>query len=464
MTWGGEATFEVSSSDPPAAPDYVDLTDYVRPQSQMIELNIGRQTQLTEVQPSQLTLQLSNADERFTFGNPSSPYAAWWEPGRLCRLRESVGGQETILFTGYLETPTETVMSDAVNHRWVSISAMDRLARLERTPAFLTTLAEYIRYNGGSSLVAYWPLADPIGSTVAAEASGGSPLARSPLGFTHFGTLDTSVPMFRPGEEIGPAGDDASYLVLTPHVDEVQAGTVARMRSGHTLSVPATGLVAMSVWVLHESLPTPGNSLVAGLTDATSTNVLGLYYSTSGGWDSLAVNASGSDSNTPTFAAKTSGWQLATVWIDGASGDCGIWIDDETPVTGNVGGAGSGTFTLAHVSGYYTPVSVGHLQVYAGTTLSFTYTMHVAQYLAGFTGLERQSTGTRVRTILDYAGIPASEIGQIDDGVTVMSIAQLAEKNPLTALREAERTEQGLLYVDGSGLINFADRRRLYNI
>jgi len=45
-----------------------------------------------------------------------------------------------------------------------------------------------------------------------------------------------------------------------------------------------------------------------------------------------------------------------------------------------------------------------------------------------------------------------------------MQAATLAGDTPLTAMRDAERTEQGLLYVDGSGNLIFKDRRTLYNI
>ena len=104
-----------------------------------------------------------------------------------------------------------------------------------------------------------------------------------------------------------------------------------------------------------------------------------------------------------------------------------------------------------------------YMQVYVGT--AFNRAAHLAQYQMGLTGLEAQTTGARVDTILQYAGVPGSDyLATTDTGTSIMQRATLLGKDPLTALREAETTEQGLLYVDGSGQTHFADRRTLYGI
>jgi hypothetical protein len=82
----------------------------------------------------------------------------------------------------------------------------------------------------------------------------------------------------------------------------------------------------------------------------------------------------------------------------------------------------------------------------------------------GLFGLERQSTGERIRTILQYAGVDPSELGRIDNGASLMQVARMAGRGPMDLVAEAVATEQGEFYADGSGLPVFTGRVRLYNI
>jgi hypothetical protein len=229
-----------------------------------------------------------------------------------------------------------------------------------------------------------------------------------------------------------------------------------------TLSIPASGFVAMSMWLFHDQENGGGGQVALLYEPTTGANIINLSYIV-GGWDLSVTNISGSASITiTTRVAKSHQWQLVTAWLDNATGNFGLWVDRNVDTSVVAAGA-SGTWTYFQAVASYASVAVGHVQIYSGTPAVFTNAMHLAQYQTGLTGLERQTTGERIATIASYAGVRGGEMN-IDTGTSVMQRAALAGQTPLDAMRDAERTEQGLLYVDGSGTLTFKDRRSLYNI
>lgn len=456
MTWENRLTFEVSSADPDSAtPVWVDFTLRVRDVVQVLEWAVGRQNDLDQTEPSQLTLVLENADDALSYGNTSSPYAAWWGPGRKCRLRETIGTTTIDQMVGYLQFPDELLVTAEVEQR-VTVSIVDELARLRTAPMFVSTLSAYIRSNGGSALKAYWPLSDAEGSTTAAEnlGLGVAPLLRETLGGG--ATDDTSLPLWQPGTRQGPPGDDASYLTLNPTTLVGSPVTIPRMANRNLTNISmALPMVAVSLWVY----ATGNGGQIVVLRDDFIANTLQLGYGVLG-WGLTASNAGGSTFVQIPAATKTAGWAFVTAMMDNTTGAVALWVDRLT-ATGTTGGPSSGSMVSVTVDGRYASVAVGGLQIYNGNLADFDNTAHVNQFLAGFTGLERQTTGERIRTILGYAGI--TDTTAIDPGQTVMQVASLAGQTPEEAMRDAERTEQGLLYVR-AGQIVFKDRRTLYNI
>src|SRR5262249_52095047 len=107
--------------------------------------------------------------------------------------------------------------------------------------------------------------------------------------------------------------------------------------------------------------------------------------------------------------------------------------------------------------------AVAHVQVYLGPPTAWGRTQFLAQAAMAFTGLERQRTDDRIRTLAHYAGIPDGEL-QLDVGVDYVQKASLAGLSPLAAMRSAVETERGGLFVNGGGQLIFHNRQRTYNI
>lgn len=461
MTWENRIVFEVSSAEPDAeVPVWVDLSLRILDDLQAVRLQIGRQNDLEQAEPARLDLLLNNADDALTFGNTLSPYAAWWGPGRKCRLRDTVSGALLTLFTGYIEVPDEAIITAGIEAR-VAISAMDRLGRLADSPRFVSTLTEYIRFAGGAALKAYWPLNDASGATTGASLVAGVGPMLQVVNYNDTPHQDQLLW----GERTGPIGDDAAYVQLNPTAAVIAAGVGGPriVRRDFNVSLNAGQVVAIAGWV-YMPVGSVGDQVLVSHPNNSADPTFQFTASVTGGWTLLVSTSAGSVS--PTLpATKTDSWQMFGGLLNVTSGAITFFVGDQT-TTANLAGASSGTFQeVALASAGETGYSFGHIQFYAGDPGQLNQAFFTAQYQMGLLGLERQPTGERVRTIAQYAGLPNVDTANtIDTGASIMRRAELAGKDPLTAMREAETTEQGLLSTDPDGRLVFRDRRTLYNI
>jgi hypothetical protein len=109
--------------------------------------------------------------------------------------------------------------------------------------------------------------------------------------------------------------------------------------------------------------------------------------------------------------------------------------------------------------------ALGHVQVYVSlSNTTFGAATQQAQVTAARTALSGQYTGQRITTLARYAGIPASQLTNVDNGIALMSAASLAGQSPYAEMKRAETTEQGRLRADGRGQIVFDDRLARYNV
>ncbi len=466
MTWEGRLTFEVSSADPDSAsPVWVDLTARIRDVVSPIQLTIGRATELDQTEPAQLTVVLDNADGALTFGNTTSPYAAWWGPGRRCRLRERVTSAVTQdRFVGFIQMPTETITTDGVENR-VTISAIDRLGRLDNGDAFVSTLAAHIVGTNRGSLMGYWPLNDtrlPFAPLVS-----GDPL-NAFVQQSGEPTI-TAQPSVTLAAVAGPPGDDVNGAIMSPGVAGASSAIArggevflgAALNGGLGISLAAGQVATAVVWV---NADLTFDEQFSVLDVVTSDGDMLLDRTTSGGGGDWRVHkpptgslVGSADSGS---AVPSSKWCIAALRFGFTPNVLDMWIDDEAHSASMTGTVLSLPLTNLYTFAYG---AVAHLQLYVGSPSDFTHADFLAQWVVGNYALERQTTGARITSIATYAGVPTSELTQVDTGTAVMSRASLAGKNPLTAMREAEATERGLLWVDGSGNTVFYDRPRLYS-
>jgi hypothetical protein len=467
VTWENRYTFEVSKAAPDAPFDPVDLSLRIRDSIQPIELRAGRQDNTEQNQPSVLTLLLDNSDDALTYGNTLSPYP-WWAPGLRCRLRETIAGVVMDRFTGFTQTADETVVTAGIDQK-VSLTAVDRLGAMENGRKFISTLAEYINFHGAGTLQFYAPLNDVPRITDLISGANFAPSIYVTGGPTTAALMSSATGALALADDIGS------------HLNVVNAGAAGTIY-GYLRNFPGGGVplsVGQAVTVVGWVTPVQNPTAFGGvqpvidltITESTPTASSILEFGVSaGGTTWRAVYASGGMAGTLTTTRNVVFGDTVMFGVRYGYNPAvlEVWIGGDRFV-GSLAGSPPASAVLSTLE--FGSVAFGflgalsHLQVYVSTDTSWGYSDYLAQYRMAQTCLERQSTGDRIRTVAGYAGIPNAEFANtIDPGASIMQRAQMAGRTALDLMREAETTEQGSLYVDGSGNLCFADRRTIYNV
>lgn len=455
--WGSTVTVEVSSAAPDADPVWVDISNSVSFRDGQLAVGTGRQTDLTGDDPSQLTLAIRDDDHAYATGTLI-------RQARRIRLREHFGLHTIDLIDAYIQVPTTTVPMDLADGSQaeitLSVSAVDKLARLRSARKFVSTLGAHVLWSAGSGLKGWWPVTGPESGI---DSIG--PLTVSP----HYEVSLAGQPQVSYGGMAGPPGDDGSYVTMTPVVISNSSIVNFQALSCQTFDIPLTGAecVLVAFWVRHDvTRMDVGRLMVASATGFVppywlidmdyQLNVYQFTVDLPGVGGGLGPIAMG--------PVKTDSWQFVGMRLTAATNLWEFWIDDQ--VFSGIPGttiAPSGSLQQIWLYPLSANHSYAHAQIIVGTDAQTNHAAFLKQREVGLFGLEGQLTGERVNTILDYAGVPAGA-RDIDPGTSRMSIAQLAGKDPLAALEEARATELGRLFMSGSGRATFYDRQRNYNI
>jgi hypothetical protein len=152
-----------------ASPQWTDVSDFVRYEAG-IQLQRGRQDNISQIAAGRVTLTLDNSDGRFTVGRSASPYAPFVKIGR--RIQVNVPDEAGVLHTRFDGLVTELPTAWEGPQAGVSleqVQAADILAWLSRQPELLSwTQQEMLADNP----VALWSLADTASVTSAADQAG----------------------------------------------------------------------------------------------------------------------------------------------------------------------------------------------------------------------------------------------------------------------------------------------------
>lgn len=416
-----------TSSTFAASPTWTDITRYVLGYTS----TAGRQHELQQVNPSTAVIQLMNqpvstADPggRFSPWNTSSPYyhsGSGLTPGHPVRITATASSTTYNIFYGYTQSWVPKYGQSAST---MTLNCYDAMALLN-----LNTLdtGQYENTVSADSPLAYYELADPIGSTTAADAMGGTAATVSgSVSFGQPGALASDVST----SALSSAGVGSAFLNLPASV------------SGTAVSV--TG------WV-KTTTPTPGSSLIVSyngttallLGVATSSGVaeatIGTHTLTGpnvadGAWHFLAVTGDGT-----TMRLYVDGAQVANT-------ACTSSVTSHTGIGATSGGPPAG---YAHIAVYDTTLTPAQIET---------------QYQIGTAGFVVQDSGARINAILALAGIPA---GLNNVGAGVVNVQ--AVTSPLTTttaasyLQQVVNTERGMLYQDPTGVLQFRNRDYVYN-
>lgn len=466
--FGGIGRLEWAPTNAPddPFPTYVDITPYVRTEDTPLNITRGRQSELDTIQPSQLTCVLDNTDLRFTFGLTTGPYGTNWTAAKQVRYSETIGGRTFALFKGFIEFP-DIDDWQPIGLQYVQLTCTDRLTRLGRGRPFVSTLGANI-VSASPSLIAYYPLNDTVGSKTALPAVGSvRPVA------TVFPTLGAAPPLgivFGTGDR--PLGDDLSTCATWAWTGGLSSGYL-NAPLNPTITIGATDQLVICAWVNPALLPVAvsssdltvislNNSAVGGFASLHA--VGGVPSSTiPGNWTASIVSPGSTWTGTVTGPqAPTGRWTMAAAAFRLAATQT-LWVDDSTTT---VAAAGSVPTSLTFDSiqiGTQFQGGICHVQIYVGDPALFTNATFLAQRQVGLTGLEYQTTGQRINTLLTYAGVPAFDRA-IDPGQSFMQKASLAGQDPQTALQNAVTTERGRGFAAGDGRYVFHDRIRLLNL
>lgn len=476
MAWEYHKVEVAWQSQPDAtAPIWTDETARVDPGTDIVIVR-GRTTEIDTIQPSTLTLAFNNADHRFTPGNPYSQLYPNVKPARKIRVSETIDGITYYLFTGYIQFPDIEAWAQALPgskfNQLISITAIDRMGRLDRAPAFRSTLGAYIRTT--ADLIAWYPLDESTPKW--RDAFGNNPTIISPPSNVSFNDAISA------GGAAIPAADDGGSLTFTLTFDTATFGYPFALRTpdAPALIFPApitttNGSLSVTYW---SSRPADsGNAATAvGITriapDATHTLVMRVEQGIDGS-NLPAFNCFASlFDGTNLYATPSPNWQanttttnapnLITMRIDMPSKTFSVWVNDGVLYSAALTGSGTLTtagFTNMFIGGGYAG-SVAHLQIRNGSTWGFAD--HLTQSQLGRYGLARQTPGQRISTVLGYAGVATGDM-RLDPGTSVMVSPRLAGQHPSDAAREAANTDVGELFCAGDGSIVFHARDRRYN-
>ena len=462
-TFSGMGTLEFAPTNNPDDPNptWVDITVYLRTEDTPLQITRGRQSELDVVQPSTLTCVLDNTDGRFTFGLSSGAYGSNWAPAKKVRYSETILGVQYVLFTGWIEYP-DIANWQPIGLQYVQLSATDRLTRLSRGRPFISTLSEHIIFNGGSALGAYWPLNDGSGLATAGGGSFVSTIGQL-VQVTSYNDVPRLAQLTWAGTS-GPAGDDLSYVKYTPTAATIaaNAGFPRLARRDFNVTLIAGQVVAVIGWLYFPSTgTTPSGQVFVSHANGAGIPSFTLTVVPAGvGWKFDYVTSAGSGSVAVPIV-KTDSWSIVGMFLDVTAGTVSLYVDNQI-ATATLGAPSTGALQEVALDAPNLG-AWGQVQFYAGPSTTVNRALFTAQYQMGLAGLEQQTTGQRVNTILDYAGVPPTD-RVVDAGQSYMQRARLAGQTPGAALANAVGTERGRGFAGGDGRYRFHDRVRIYNV
>ena len=428
----------------------------------------------TTGEPASLSLVLHNPGFRYTPGNTSSPTAL--ATGMPIRFFEVISDQTIYHFTGFVEFPEiGSVNLSMTQTQTLSVTAVDQLSAWERSSTFVSTLGAHILYAGGTRLKMYWPCLEDSNEFANVMRSDNLPkIAASSSSSTSVRPTDGVTSIVPQGADPVLA-DDANPVLLTAAsavvggLTTIAAPNDYRSGGGFVFSVAAGQVITSIGWYR----PEMNFGTTAAPMDRSNVDLLqvidsqtSIQVTTTGTAGTLQLNATGTLTSTINGPTMPDGaWFPLAIRYGWDSALIELWVGSNR-YTGVLAGvpAGPNFLNSQQIVCTFYAGAFAHVQTYVSSATDFSYTDYLAQYQVAQTALARQTTGERIETLAKYGGKNDGQLINVDTGCTVMQPARLAGRTVADAMYEARDTEQGDLYVDGSGLLTFHDRRTILNI
>lgn len=463
-------TAEVSFTTNPAdTPVWVDLdTGHTGPVVTSFETARGRSYERDQPQAGSLSVTLDNSSGDFTPDRTSGRYYPNVETDKAIRISATPPAPYDTttyrLHQGDITDWLPDLATAGFDDAQTTVKALDGLDALGVT----TLLSAYDHEQLRSSPVAYYPLSDMEGSTVAGDLTGqnagavltyrGKVGGNSTFGGAALLTAD-------PGTSLELSPENEPYLggiaTYGGHELFLPATTFLQVTGGFTVEVEAAANAALLPTgpFLFDQWSVDGKSQVFLSVSGTSVLAQALYADGTSATFAQYTTTAVTDGQPHHYGVKLgTDKRTVTLYFDGlpvatgtASSDLNWTATQGFIVGGNdhSNGGGFSTFfggRLGKFAVYNTPLS------------DATIATHYAAG-SGFTG---EKAGARIGRILDYAGWPASRRA-LDAGLSVTGPLMSTSSDALSLIQAIAATEQGVVFVAGNGNLTFFDRSRTLN-
>lgn len=426
-----------------------------------ITASVGRSTELASIDPSTMALVLDNPDGLFTPGNATSPYYPYWTTGTHLRWSETIGARTFRHPDMWLELPEVALTFEAEGDsthtdRVLVAPCVDLLTKLNRAPRFISNLVEWTRYNPPeATLQGYWPLNDAAGAKrVGPVTTGGR------LNVRYRAAQTASLVTF--GEDPVPA-DDGTSALFAPNASTGDHAYLHGDISGGGL---ATTGAAVSFWA-RQTIPATAGYAIRLDSDETPGPVVTVSVDANGVWTGTVATSGSDETGTVSSATISPGpWRLVTFAWDTGTNTVTMYVDKKSTTAATTGSELLPEIVdEIYIGANASIVSTGFagnlagVRVYAG---DYTQAEHLAAYEAGLNGLGAQSVDERIRTILNYAGIPDSQL-DLEASDSLIQREAFAGQRPGELASAAAVTGGGVLFTREDRLV-YHDRRHRFNL
>lgn len=502
-----------------AGANFTDISVYVKV-SAGVNITRGRQDNISVVQPSRCTFTVHNDDGRFTPGSTGSPYAPGVVIGR--RVQVNVKDQLGTYHTRFDGMIAEYDVNDTATGKdtTVQIICTDVLSFLNRYSQFSCWTAQELAFQGGTPAFQYLMNEDSSAGALRDATGNNQPLAYATYDNPPFAAQSTSnaywdkpAANFQGGNSpveggVDPLSFDStqgygfpisspikSPLPSVQFSQTLENGAAGGHSTGaasaqfqgplsNPITVNGSNAFTLIGWVWtgdSVSVTTVYNPFEAICLSNTRTgSMLAIGGDDSGGDLTYRCRYYANYLTASPSSVTTGGTDTGTHWTLGAPLMVAVVVNGTNAnfyVGGNVYKLGQSFFTgpttitipSGTVFNYLSiggPIGggngwVGNISLVTcfNSALNTTQLQTIAQF--GSVGSEGQATGTVFhRAAFDYTGVPSYWTGTVDTGLSTCDYTDITSASPSTVLQAVQAVENGLMFVDASGRLNFHDRSR----
>lgn len=421
----------------------------------------------TTGEPASMSLVLHNPGFKYTPGNTTSATAL--ATGLPIRFFEVISDQYIYHFTGSVEMPEiGSVNLSMTQTQAIAVNAIDQLSAWGRSKTFPSTVGAHIIGSGGTALKDYWPFNDQQGPAFVNVLGGSNMVATT----TRAAITYAGEPALRAQLGASLPGDDVVPLRIVPATTGTVTSAYMGMQALFSIPLAQRSLAAGQTLtiVAWANLDLTLDEEVCPIAVTTTDGPIVLSRRATGdafaplAWRLTKPVGTLTGSVNSTLLVGSSRYYMLGLRFGFTPNVIELWVDGDV-YTGTLSGAFAGPAIISSVFfGQNFLGSIAHMQMYIGAAADWDRTAFLAQRTVGLLGLGRQTTGDRIKTLARYAGKTDGQLVNVDNGCSIMQAARLAGKTVAQGMYEARDTEQGDLFIDGSGLLTFHDRRTILNI